>query len=106
MEIISIDAGGVLDEIEINPSDETTEIAQAISALTATPKGNVPLERGMGLGMEYMHSNSDLAAVQMEAELAAAVEEYEPRAEVRQVSSVQESEGRIRSKVEVILNGG
>lgn len=106
METVTIDAEGILEEIDLNPEDEATEIAQAIAVLASTPKGDVPLMRGMGLEMEHIYSNSEVVPVQMEAELAAALDEYEPRAEVKSLSAEQLTEGWMKTRLEVNLNGG
>lgn len=106
METVNIDAEGILEEIELNPEDEATEIAQAVAVLVSTPKGDVPLMRGMGLEMGQIYSNSEVMPVQMEAELAAALDEYEPRAEVRRLSAELVTEGYVQTRLEVTLNGG
>ena len=96
----------LLESIDLNPTDEAAEIAQNIAAVLATPKGSVPLQRDLGLEMNYLDAPNALAVMQLEMEMTNALDAFEPRAEVSQVSAEQTDNGTMNPKVEVMLNGG
>lgn len=96
----------MLENIDFDPADEADEITQNVAALMVTPRGSVPLERGMGLPMNYKDKIPAVAQIMFEAELAAVVDEYEPRASLVGAESEVDEDGNISMTAEVTLNGG
>lgn len=96
----------LLEKLEINPMDEAVEIAQNVAALMATPKGSVPLMRGMGLSLSYQDLPQNVAIRQYEAEMALVLDEYEPRAEMQGARINQTEDGWLKITAEVAMNGG
>ena len=43
-----------LQEINMEPQNETEEIMQNVAVILATPKFSVPLDRGLGLQMAFL----------------------------------------------------
>ena len=85
-----------LDSINLNPETETEEVAQNAAALALTPEGSCPLLRGMGVAMTYKDRPTTIAAAVYEAELDAALTEWEPRATVTTTEGeADETEGWI-----------
>lgn len=96
----------LLEDIQIDVTDEGEEIAQNIAVLLASPQGSIPLERGMGLPMNFRDQPNSVAQAMLESELASAIDEYEDRASLSAVSTTTGEGGNTRSKVEVNFNGG
>jgi phage baseplate assembly protein W len=96
----------LLEEINLDPDDEIEEIAQNVAALLATPKGSVPLLRGMGLDQFYHDLPQRVAQRQLEMEMTEALENYEPRVELLQATTQERVDGITHFGVEVEINGG
>lgn len=106
MESVLTAAVDLLEDIQLEPEDEAVEIAQNVAALVATPQGRVPLERGMGMPMKYLDMPPRIAMRQLEAEVNAVLDDYEPRAEFQTVWNEETDDGTMAPRVEVMLNGG
>lgn len=95
-----------LENLKLEPIDEATEIGQNVTALAVTPKGTVPLDRNMGLSMKYIDRPMRIAASMFEAELITAVDDYESRVQVTDVTTeMEEITGRMVPVVEVERSG-
>lgn len=96
------------DEITINlaPSTVYEEILQNIATLLATAKYSVPLDRGLGLSQEFLDKPHTVAKTMIVSEVMDAIESYEPRVTVLEVTfSVDESNpGLLSPVVEVEFN--
>ena len=103
MALITIDTD-MLEEIDLNP-DEETEAAQNIAVLLATREGSVPLDREIGIPMDYIDMPGNLAESQLEAELSMAVAEQETGLAVEVVEARFTEDGKARVMVEVVENG-
>lgn len=96
-----------LEAIDLDPELEADEIGQNVAALAVTPKGSVPLARGMGLAMAFRDRPGAAATRIYENEIAEAVDAYEKRATVTGAAvAFDEGTGRMIPEVEVVLNGG
>lgn len=96
----------MLEEINLKPEDEIEEITQNVAALLATPKGSVPLLRGMGLAQTYHDLPQEVAQKQFEVELTEALDNYEQRVELIQATTEGRVDGITQFGVEVEINGG
>lgn len=72
-------------EIKILPDNELEEILQNVRQILSTLKGSVPLDREFGISTEILDSpmNSQSKLV---AEIATAIEKFEPRARLRSIN--------------------
>lgn len=96
-----------LEIIELNPENETTEIAQNLAALAVTPQGSVPLACSMGMPMNWKDKPPIVAATAFEAEFTQVVDDYESRVRVNEIKTEIDDTGqRIIPTVEVVANGG
>lgn len=94
-------------ELDLNPVDENTEIAQNLAALAITPLGGVPLAADMGMPMDYRDKPIELSAIAFEAEYRQVVDAFESRVNVENVTAeMDDAGGRIIPTVEVTRNGG
>jgi len=61
------------------------EILQNIAVIIATPKGSVPLDREFGVDYSFLDTPTPKALALFRAEVAKAIEKYEPRAKVIEI---------------------
>ena len=69
---------------KINLSTTTTveDVLQNLAVIVSTPQQSVPLDRGFGMPQRYLDKPLPIANQLLVAEVLDAVEEYEPRAEI------------------------
>ena len=86
-----IDITAELGEINFSPGSELEEIAQTVRTILTTLKKSVPIAA---------------AQAAMTADIVAAINRYEPRAQVVSVSyEGKETEGTVKPKVRIKING-
>ena len=68
--------------VSLAPSSNFEEIAQNIRTLLLTPKGSVVLDRDFGVDYSLLDLPIDIAKARLTAEIAAAINRYEPRAKL------------------------
>ena len=71
-----------LKQINLNEADPVAAILQNVAIILSTRQNSVPLGRDFGLPMRFIDKPIPVAEVMMVAEIEEAIEEYEPRAEV------------------------
>lgn len=71
--------------INLEP-DKVEEILQNIAVILSTPQQSVPLERGLGLSMDFLDKPISVAKAMMVAEINEAIVTQEPRATVVDIS--------------------
>ncbi|MEG1491128.1 MAG: hypothetical protein RR394_02670 [Oscillospiraceae bacterium] len=72
--------------INLSPKTRTEEILQNIGIVLATQKGSVPLCRDLGLSGEIIDQPINISKPLLVSEIISAISEFEPRAEVVEVS--------------------
>ena len=91
-----------LQEINMEPQNETEEIMQNVAVILATPKFSVPLDRGLGLQMTFLDKPVPAARPLAIGEIMDAIEEGDPRVRVKEVDFLEnEMIGRFVPVVEV-----
>lgn len=96
-----------LNGLHLNVTDTVASVIQNIAVLLATRKGDVPLYRDFGLSQTFVDKPIPVARVLLYAEIKEAVELYEPRAEVVDITFQEDrsAPGRLIPTVEVeIIN--
>lgn len=88
-------------DITLCENNTVKSVLQNISILLATRKGTVPMYREFGLPMDYIDKPIDVAESLMASEIAEAIENYEPRAEL--VGLKIENSANNPGKIAVIL---
>ena len=71
---------------DISPETLEEEVLQNVAIIVSTPKFSVPLDRGLGLAQRFIDKPIQVAQSILISEVLDAVEEYEPRAEVTNVT--------------------
>lgn len=74
------------DKIKLNETNLVASVLQNISILLRTKKGTCPLYRQFGISDRYLDRPTNAAPPILYAEIKEAVEEYEPRARVENIS--------------------
>ena len=73
---------GECKKINIAPESVVEEVLQNISMILETVKNTVPLNRDFGLSSRFLDMPTPAAEAVLVSELYDAIEEYEPRAEI------------------------
>lgn len=102
----TITVGGAAN-ITLAPASLVEEVIQNITMILSTPQNTAPLDRDFGLPVRFLDKPIPVAEALLVAEVLDAIEKYEPRAEVLDVSFVRdERTGKIIPSLEVEINGG
>lgn len=95
-----------LKNIHFNEENTVNAVLQNIALILATPMGTVPLYRDFGLDWSFLDKPAPVAKVLMVAPVREAIERWEPRATVLDVSFTEDSAqpGMLIPIVEVDIN--
>ncbi len=95
-----------LGKLRFNEIETINSVLQNIAVILSTPKGSVPLYRDFGLDWSCLDKPINVVRVMMIPEVREAVERWEPRATVQNVSfSTDPSQpGTLIPTVEVEIN--
>lgn len=81
--------------LRLNEPDRTRSILQNVGIVLSTWKGSVPLYREFGISSEFMHKPIPVAKALLRAAIREAVERFEPRVEVVDVTFAEGVDGLI-----------
>ncbi len=87
--------------IQFQQEDKVLSVLQNIALLLNTKKGTVPMYREFGLDMDFIDKPIDVAETIAFSEITDAVEEFESRATVVDVTFGKTTDGRMTIVVEV-----
>ena len=92
--------------LQLGEPDTVQSVLQAIKIILTTPKGMVPMYRDFGVNMDFLDLPTPGAEQRARMEIREAVEEWEPRATVKDITfSRDESQsGKLIPTVEVEIN--
>jgi Phage baseplate assembly protein W len=94
-------AGG----INLAPKTLVEEILQNVAMILSTTKNTAPLYRDFGLSARFLDMPTPAAEAILVAELFDAIEDYEPRAQIINVSFERdERTGKVIPRLEVEIN--
>lgn len=79
------------------------EIERNIKTILSTPKGTCPLYRDFGIDMEMLDAPTAAAHNMLTVAIIDAIEEWEPRAQVKDVSVGADTNGKMTAKVVVTI---
>ncbi len=66
--------------------DGIDEILQNVAIILSTPKGSVPFNRDFGTSWMFVDAPTPKALAEIRAEIFSAIEKYEPRVQVLEIS--------------------
>lgn len=95
-----------LGNIRLNEQETVNAVLQNIALILATPKGSVPFYRDFGISNEFLDKPVPVAKVMMISEVREAIETWEPRATVTNISFEEDASnpGKLIPIVEVEIN--
>lgn len=97
----------ILQNINMEPQTIEEEIMQNVAVILATPKFSVPLDRGLGMNMNFLDKPVPSAKVLAIGDVMDAIEEGEPRVKVREVDFLEDGmTGRLVPVAEVEIIDG
>lgn len=92
-------------EVNFNPT-LAEEITQNVRTIINTVRGSVPLDRSFGLSNDYMDDPTLIAQARMTGLIITAIQTYEPRAIVSQVTFESDDEkGILQPIVQIEIEG-
>ncbi len=83
----------LLDSVNFAPSSVVSEVLQNVRTIISTRRGTVPLDRDFGLTWSYIDKPLPVAQMLFRTEIIAALEEYEPRAQVESITFENNTDG-------------
>lgn len=95
-----------LGRLRFNEREAVNSVLQNIAVILSTPKGSVPLFREFGLDQSFLDKPAPVAKVLMVALVREAIERWEPRATVLDISFSEDpaQPGRLIPTVEVSIS--
>lgn len=101
---MDFDITATLDKVDFN-AEGLTEVMQNVRTILSTVRGSVPLDRSFGVDLALLDSPLPIAQAKLSNEIMAAVNKYEPRAQVVQVTySGDGLDGKLVPKVRLRIN--
>ena len=95
---MKIDVAAGMSGINFSPQSTAEEVIQNVRCILATRKGSVPFDRAFGVSWDMLDRPLPVAKAMMIAAVVEAIQEYEPRAEVRGV--------KFNAETSVAMEGG
>lgn len=93
-------------DINITPQTVEEEVLQNLWFLYSTMEYEIPLDRGLGLNMAYVDKPLEMAKALAITDIYEKTEQYEPRAEIVDITFQADYEGgKLKPIVEVEING-
>ena len=86
------------------PRNEAEEIIQNVSMIVTTLKGTVPLDREFGISVEILDAPMN-RQTRLIAEIADAIEKFEPRARLRRIEFVGNENGELNPTLTLEIDG-
>lgn len=92
--------------IALGEPDTVESVLQAIKIILTTPKGTVPMYRDFGVNMDFLDMPIPGAEQRARMEIREAIEKWEPRATVRNITFDRDRalSGKLIPTVEVEIN--
>lgn len=92
--------------LELGAADTVKSVLQAIKIILTTPKGTVPMYRDFGVNMDFLDLPTPGAEQRARMEIREAIEEWEPRATVKDITFSRDElqSGKLIPTVEVEIN--
>ena len=100
---MKIDVAAGLSGINFSPQTRAEEIIQNVKCILATRKGSVPFDRAFGVSWDVLDRPLPVAKAMMIAAVVEAIQEHEPRAEVRGVKFEANSEAAMEGRLNPIV---
>lgn len=97
-------------KINLAPKTVIEEVLQNVAMIISTPQFTVPLDRGFGLQQRFLDKPLAVAQAILVSEVLDAIEKYEPRVEIKNITFKQNEQdakvGKLIPRVEVDIIDG
>lgn len=93
-----------VDILDLAPKDVYHEIYQNVRCILSTPKGSVTLDRNFGISAQVVDAPVARAKAILSSEIVEAIETYEPRAIVEEITFQADLDGKLMPKVRISVN--
>ena len=90
-----------LKTLRLNEQNTVSAVIHNVALILATPKGSIPMYRDFGLDREFLDMPGPAAETRMIAPIREAVQQWEPRATVKDVRFTKSGDGSGRKVVHV-----
>nr|DAF35341.1 MAG TPA: baseplate wedge subunit [Caudoviricetes sp.] len=103
-----VDVTAKLGAVDFAPETELKEIIQNVRTICTTAKHSVPMDREFGIDGGVLDAPMGVAQARLTAEIARAVQKYEPRAKVKKILYDGSEDGgqlRVTIRIEVSERG-
>ena len=100
---MKIDVSAGLTGINFSPQSTAEEVIQNVRCILATRKGSVPFDRAFGVSWDMLDRPMPVAKAMMIASVVEAIQEYEPRAEVRGVRFEADADAAMEGRLNPIV---
>ena len=100
---MKIDVSAGMSGINFSPQSTAEEVIQNVRCILATRKGSVPFDRTFGVSWGMLDKPLPVAKAMMIAAVVEAVQEYEPRAEVRGVRFDADADAAMEGRLNPIV---
>lgn len=100
---MKIDIAAGMSGINFSPHSVAEEVIQNVRCILATRKGSVPFDRAFGVSWDMLDKPLPVAKAMMIAAVVEAIQEHEPRAEVRGVKFEANSEAAMEGRLNPIV---
>lgn len=94
-------------KINLAPETVVEEVLQNVAIIISTPQYSVPLDRGFGISARFVDMPIPTAQALIISEMFDAIEKYEPRAQILEVTFEQDEKmpGKLIPRMEVNISG-
>ena len=92
-------AVSILNNINFAPDSVVAEVVQNVQTILATVKGSVPLDRDFRIDWSFVDEPLPQACMLARADIIDAINAYEPRAKVRQITFKTSMQQAMQGKV-------
>lgn len=100
---MTIEITGTLEKINFAPSTLQEKVIQNVKTLLTTMKYTVPLDRNIGLKADALDEPMPVAMAKLSSDIIEAINQYEPRAKIKQVLFNGDGDGKLIPTVRIEL---
>lgn len=93
-----------VNNINFAPKNELLEILQNVRTILSTPKFSVPLDRDFGIDISLLDKPIPVAKAKLSSEIILVIKKYEPRVKVTKITFEGDIDGKLKPKVQVMIN--
>lgn len=93
-----------MEDFDLAPASVYHEIYQNVRYILATPKSSMTLDRKFGINAQVVDMPIAKAKAVLSSEIIDAIEFYEPRAIVEEITFTEDIDGKLMPKVRISIN--